>query len=76
MLPCRELTKEEMKRLTRSEICSEIRADSLYLSWSMMKWKFVGEIREYKIDKSELCSPLEDSVSVFFPSNLICLEMC
>ena len=69
MLSCRELTKAEMKRLTSSAVCSEIRADSLYLSWSMMKWKFVGEITEYNITKSDLCSPLQNSVSVFFPSN-------
>ena len=64
----RLITKDEMKRLTRSEDCSELKADSLYLSWSMMKWNFVGEIKEYNIDKSDLCSNTDNSVSVFFPS--------
>ena len=64
----RLITKDEMKRLTRSEDCSEIKIDSLYLSWTMMKWNFLGEIREYTIDKSELCSNTDNSVSVFFPS--------
>ena len=65
----RLITKDEMKRLTRSEDCSEIKIDSLYLPWTMMKWNLVGEIREYNIDKSELCSKTDNSVSVFFPSN-------
>ena len=52
----RLITKDEMKRLTRAEDCSEIKIDSLYLPWTMMTWNFVGEIREYTIDKSELCS--------------------
>ena len=64
----RLITKDEMKRLTRSEDCSEIKIDSLYLPWTMMKWNLVGEIREYNIDKSDLCSATDDSVSVFFPS--------
>ena len=64
----RLITKDEMKRLTRSEDCSEIKVDSLYLPWTMMKWNLVGEIREYNIDKSDLCSATDDSVSVFFPS--------
>ena len=60
---------DEMKRLTRSEDCSEILSiDSLYLSWATMEWNFVGEIREYNIDKSDLCSTTDNSVSVFFPS--------
>ena len=58
-----------MTRLTRSEDCSEIKVDSLYLAWSVMKWNLEGEIREYNIDKSELCSKTDNSVSVFFPSN-------
>ena len=62
------ITKEEMKRLTRSEDCSDIKVDSLYLPWTMMKWNFVGEIREYNIDKSNLCSTTDNSVLVFFPS--------
>ena len=57
-----------MKRLTRSEDCSDIKVDSLYLPWTMMKWNFVGEIREYNIDKSNLCSTTDNSVLVFFPS--------
>ena len=64
----RLITKDEMKRLTRSEDCSEIKIDSLYLSWTMMKWNFVGEIREYTIDKSERGSMTDNSISVFFPS--------
>ena len=56
-----------MKRLTRSEDCSEIKGDSLYLPWTMMKWNFIGEIREYNIKKSDLCST-DNSISVFFPS--------
>ena len=64
----RLITKDEMKRLTRSEDCSELKADSLYLPWTMMQWNFVGEIKEYYIDKSALCSNTENSVSVFFPS--------
>ena len=60
---------DEMKRLTRSEDCSEILSiDSLYLSWTEMKWNFVGEIKEYNIEKSDLCSNTDNSVSVFFPS--------
>ena len=55
-------------RLTSSEDCSDVKVDSLYLPWTMMKWNFVGEIREYEIDKSDLCSDTENSVSVFFPS--------
>ena len=65
----RSITKDEMTRLTRSEDCSEIKVDSLYLPWQMMQWNLVGEIREYNIDKSELCSKTDNSVSVFFPSN-------
>ena len=71
----RLITKDEMKRLTRSEDCSELKADSLYLSWSMMKWNFVGEIKEYNIDKSDLCSNTDNSVSVFFPSKGGCQKM-
>ena len=66
----RLITKDEMKRLTRSEDCSEIKIDSLYLSWTMMKWNFVGEVKEYYIDKSDLCSNTDNSVSVFFPSKV------
>ena len=33
-----------------------------------MKWNFVGEIREFNIKKSDLCSNTDNSVSVFFPS--------
>ena len=62
---------DEMMRLTRSEDCSDILSiDSLYLAWTMMKWNIVGEIREYSIDKSELCSNTDNSVSVFFPSKI------
>ena len=64
----RLITKDEMKRLTRSEDCSEPKIDSLYLPWTMMQWNFVGEIREYSIDKAALCSNTLNSVSVFFPS--------
>ena len=67
------MTKDEMKRLTRSEDCSELKVDSLYLPWTMMKWNFVGEIREYNIDKSDLCSNTSDNtVSVFFSSKEAC----
>ena len=71
----RLITKDEMKRLTRSEDCSELKADSLYLPWTMMKWNFVGEIKEYNIDKSALCSNTDNSVSVFFPSKGGCQKM-
>ena len=64
----RSITKDEMKRLTRSKDCSELPVDSLYLPWTMMKWNFVGEIREYNVDKASLCSNTDDSISVFFPS--------
>ena len=64
----RSITKDEMKRLTRSDDCSELPVDSLYLPWTMMKWNFVGEIREYNIDSNDLCSNTENSISVFFPS--------
>ena len=64
----RLITKDEMKRLTSSEDCFELNVDSLYLPWTMMKWNFVGEIKEYYIDKSALCSNTDNSVSVFFPS--------
>ena len=57
-----------MKRLTRSGNCFELPVDSLYLPWTMTKWNFVGKIREYNIDKSDLCSNVDNSVSVFFPS--------
>ena len=66
----RLITKDEMKRLTRSEDCSELKGDSLYLSWTMMKWNFIGVIREYNIEKTDLCST-DNSVSIFFPSNTI-----
>ena len=62
------ISKDEMKRLTRSEDCSQLPVDSLYLPWTMMKWNFVGEIREFNIKKSDLCSNTDNSVSVFFPS--------
>ena len=62
----RSITKDEMKRLTGSEDCFELPVDSLYLPWTMMKWNFFGEFREYNIDKSDLCP--ENSVFVFFPS--------
>ena len=69
----RLITKDEMKRLTSSEDCSELNVDSLYLPWTMMKWNFVGEIREYNIDKSDLCSNTSDNtVSVFFSSKEAC----
>ena len=67
----RLITKDEMKRLTRSEDCSEIKGDSLYLAWTMMNWTLVGEVREYNIEKTDLCSNTDNSVSVFFPSNTI-----
>ena len=59
-----------MMRLTSSEDCSDVEVDSLYLPWTMMRWNFVGEFREYEIDKSDLCSNTENSVSVFFPSKV------
>ena len=62
----RSITKDEMKRLTRSEDCSQLPVDSVYLPWTMMKWNFFGEFREYNIEKSDLCT--ENSVVVFFPS--------
>ena len=69
----RLITKDEMNRLTSSEDCSELNVDSLYLPWTMMKWNFVGEIREYNIDKSDLCSNKSDNtVNVFFPSMEAC----
>ena len=68
----RLITKDEMKRLTSSEDCSELNVDSLYLPWTMMKWNFVGEIREYNIDRSDLCSTSDTTVSVFFPSKEAC----
>ena len=64
----RLITIDEMKRLTRSEECSELFVDSLYLSWTTMKWNFIGKVREFNVDKSELCSTTDDSISVFFPS--------
>ena len=64
----RSISKDEMKRLTSPEDCSELILDSLYLPWTMMKWNFVGEIREFNIKKSDLCSNTDNSVSVFFPS--------
>ena len=62
------ITKDEMMRLTRSKDCSELKVDSLYLPWTKMKWNFVGEIREYNIDRHDLCSNTDNSISVFFPS--------
>ena len=62
----RSISKDEMKRLT--EDCPELISDSLYLPWTMMKWNFVGEVKEYYIDKSDLCSNTDNSVSIFFPS--------
>ena len=64
----RSISKDEMKRLTSPEDCPELILDSLYLPWTMMKWNFVGKIREYTIDKNDLCSDTDNSVSVFFPS--------
>ena len=63
-----------MMRLTSSEDCSDVEVDSLYLPWTMMKWNFVGEIREYEIDKSDLCSNTDNSISVFFPSKEMGVE--
>ena len=37
-----------------------------------MKWNFVGEIREYNIDRHDLCSNTDNSISVFFPSKEGC----
>ena len=71
----RLITKAEMKRLTRSQDCVELKFDSLYLRWTMMQWNFVGEIKEYNIDKSALCSNTDNSVSVFFPSKGGCQKM-
>ena len=62
------ITKDEMMRLTSSKDCSDVEVDSLYLPWTMMKWNFVGEFREYYIDKSDFCSNTDNSVSIFFPS--------
>ena len=69
------MTKDEMKRRTRSDDCAELKTDSLYLPWTMMKWNIVGEIREYNIDKTDLCSNTDNSVSVFFPSKGGCQKM-
>ena len=33
-----------------------------------MKWNYIGKIIEFYIDKSNLCSNTDNSVSVFFPS--------
>ena len=64
----RLITTDEMKRLTSSEDCYELKVDSLYLPWTMSKWTTVGEIREYEIDKTELCSNMNNLVHTFFPS--------
>ena len=61
-----------MKRLTWSEECYQLKVESLYLPWTMMQWDFIGEIREYNIDKSDLCSNIDTTVSVFFPSKGVC----
>ena len=60
------MTKDKMMRLTSSEDCCDVNVGSLYLPWTMMKWNFFGEFRDYNIDKSDLCT--ENSVVVFFPS--------
>ena len=64
----RLITTDEMKRLTSSEDCYELKVDSLYLPWTMSKWTTVGEIREYEIDQTELCSNMNNLVHTFFPS--------
>ena len=64
-----------MKRLTSSEDCAELKDDSIYLSWTMMEWKITGEVKEYKIPRSDLdCSNVDSSVSVFFPSKIHLME--
>ena len=60
-----------MKRLTSSEDCAELKDDSIYLSWTMMKWKITGEVKKYEIPRSDLdCSNVDSSVSAFFPSKI------
>ena len=64
------INKEEMFRLTRSEDCSEFEKDSVYLSWTMMNWTIVGEVTEYSVPVSDVCTTDDSSVSVFFPSKI------
>ena len=73
----RSITEGEMKRLTSSEDCAELKdEDSIYFSWTMMKWKITGEVKEYKIPRSDLCSNVDTSISVsaFFPSKIHLME--
>ena len=58
-----------MKNLTSSENCSVLENDSIYLAWSKMKWKIVGEVTEYDIPVP-LCSSDDNSVSIFFTSTI------
>ena len=60
-----------MQRLTRSEDCTELEEDSMYLSWTMMEWKIVGEVSEYSVPVSDICTTDDSSVSVFFPSRIL-----
>ena len=67
MINIRSITKDEMTRLTTSADYSE-KIDTLYLSWEMMNWNLVGEIRKYYIDNSDLFLSTDNSVQIFFPS--------
>ena len=65
-----ELSKDEMTKITDPQICGELPSLKIYLSWSEMAWKFVGEITVYNVTRTEVCPASDYSVTINFPSKL------
>ena len=65
-----ELSKDEMTKITDPQICGELPSSKIYLSWSEMAWKFVGEITVYNVTRGEVCPASDYSVTINFPSKL------
>ena len=63
-----ELSKDEMTKITDPQICGELPSLKIYLSWSEMAWKFVGEITVYNVTIREVCPASDYSVTINFPS--------
>ena len=63
-----ELSKDEMRKITDPDICGELPSSKIYLSWSEMAWKFVGEIKFYNVNRREVCQASDYSVTINFPS--------
>ena len=65
-----KLTNDEMMKITDPEICGELPSTKIYLSWSEMVWKFVGDIMVYNVTRREVCPVSDYSVTINFPSKL------